>query len=105
MPCSAWRGTEQMYGNRPFFLKMTLTVADLPGWISGVALPSDVNTRLWATAPLFTTLKSTVEPCGTLALEKVNVNSLATTLILTGRAALCVGAAAAGPAIARTATV
>src|SRR6266550_6123983 len=39
IPEAAWPGTVHMYGNLPFFLKVTTSLVVLPGWISGVLRP------------------------------------------------------------------
>ena len=39
MPEAAWPGTVQRYGYLPAFVNLTLSVADLPGLMSGVFLP------------------------------------------------------------------
>src|SRR3954452_22285095 len=51
MPASACPGTVQRYEDLPFFLKVTRSLAVLPGWISGVCLPAILKS-CW-TWPMF----------------------------------------------------
>ena len=60
-----------------------LSVALLPGWISGVALLiPESTTKLCASLPTFLTLKTTVPGAAMLVFESVKWNSFAETLIV-----------------------
>src|SRR6185312_14122281 len=81
MPSSACSPTVHSYVYLPFFLKVTVSVADLCGWISGVALliPERI-TKLWASLPVFVTLNETVPGLASVLADSLKLNSKALTV-------------------------
>src|SRR5581483_2268754 len=99
MPAWAWPGSVHRYANWPFFGNLTVSFADWPGASDFVFFPAILKS--WLILPLFTTLKTTVEPAGTDRFENVNENSRAVTVIATGFAFFFGAfAAVARPAVA-----
>src|SRR4051812_13351042 len=95
MPAAAWPGTVQREANLPFFVNLTVSLADLPGASTLVFLPAILKS--WATLPLLTTVKITV-PTLTLVFESLNLNSVIVTVTFVGAgvAAAALGLAAPG---------
>src|SRR4249919_679974 len=80
MPNRAWLSIVHLKGYFfPFFSITVSGLADLPGLIVTVFLPAILKS--WLALPLFTTLKITF-PAGALFFERMNLYSLATTLIV-----------------------
>src|SRR5579872_6998941 len=104
MPACAWPGTVHRYGYEPFLVNVTVSVALLPGWTSGLVLPSILKSC--ATAPTFFRWKVTV-PSSARLVERRKANSFIPTSIVLFAApalALLAAGALAGAAVAMPAT-
>src|SRR4029079_18949370 len=91
MPASAWPGTVQRCGYLPFFLKVTISLAVLPGWSSGVCLPA--MRKSCCTWPMFLKTNVTLPGCAPFLVESLKKNSppltwTETPFVLAGDAAL-----------------
>jgi len=87
MPAAAWPVTEQRNSYMPFFLKVTVTVADWPGWRTFVATPVQLFAlklvaglaqilKSWKPRPPSVILNSTGLPTGRFEyFESLNASS------------------------------
>src|SRR4029077_4770092 len=73
MPASAWPGTVQRYEYLPFFLKVTISLAVLPGWSSGVCLPA--MRKSCCTWPMFLKTNVTLPGFAAVLVESRKKNS------------------------------